>query len=232
MLWCDPEEKGCPFNPAHDDHELYCGPSNKDYVDFLKILRSRVESWSRNTEKENEAMRVLQQQNKIKSETFKMLQKAFAHFQHATALIHGGRQAGCKENSDSAPDLAKKNCAACQVTNDACVGNPVGVATADKLDTTNWCGDNCAIAAPKKLPNKAAEANIMSKVKAMLSKLTLEVMEGNAQEVCSSPTACCPHRQPSNLTPSTLDPHTAPRRLRITVSWHIRKPRLLTTRPV
>ena len=76
-LWCDPKNVKCPLNPAHKDHRRFCGTTDFDYIDFLKMLRDRVETAARVAERENENFEHLQGERKIDERALRGYQQLY-----------------------------------------------------------------------------------------------------------------------------------------------------------
>lgn len=95
--WCDPEDEKCPFNPAHPNHESYCGIVDTDYTNFLKMVRSRVVIKSRVKERQDYDFAELQEELKIKVDANDMLQNAFRTWQQSNAVTNDKKHVELRE---------------------------------------------------------------------------------------------------------------------------------------
>merc|ERR1719174_1787727 len=75
--WCDPKDDECPLNPSNSAHRRFCGTKDDNYIDFLKMLRDRVETAARVAERENENFEHLQGERKIDERALRGYQQLY-----------------------------------------------------------------------------------------------------------------------------------------------------------
>ena len=183
MPWCDPENLNCPLHPDNDQHLLFCGQRDEPYIQFLKMVRSRVATWTLVTERQNFNFRHLQESTNIDVKSLDMLKQAFRVYQHSQVIANGGKRCEAKATS-ALPETDKQFCTKCAVHTDECKGDPRGNGVKDK----DWCHKNCIVVEtdPRSEADLIYDKALKDEVQKALSEQSLAVLKGKLKVVCGT----------------------------------------------